>query len=125
MLHRWLLLGFAVSLVAMSATVVRAVSPLPEVFTVNLGEGKTTCETWLKLRREAPNRALSETAWVLGYVTAAARFGDGPTRPGEPSPQRTIEHPEVDRWLDKFCAKAPFYTIFIAADRLVAELHQP
>jgi hypothetical protein len=33
-----------------------------------------------------------------------------------------IEHPEVDQWLDKYCAKAPFHMIYIAADTLVIEL---
>ena len=122
MLGRFWLVGIAIGLVVLPATITRALSPVPPTLMV-FGEGNTRCDTWLKLRRGQSGRVLPGAEWVLGYVTGATFGRNPPNKPDRPWP--TIEHPEVDQWIDNYCAKAipsNTDTLLYAAIGLVTEL---
>lgn len=90
----------------------------PFVFT-NLGEGTTTCGTWINSRREQPQRVLPEASWLLGYITASAKSDSA--RTGRKI-ARGINGAATDHWLDNYCAAHPLDNIETAATALVAEL---
>jgi hypothetical protein len=87
----------------------------------NLGEGLSSCGEWLDKRRANPSRVIPESAWVLGFVTAASQYHVT----GRPE---NIAHgltgSGVDHWVDNYCATHPLDNIDTAASALVRELAQ-
>lgn len=81
-----------------------------------------TCATWIE---HAPAReslfslrqrtqALEAMAWALGYISGAARYGDG---------LDPLKHSDVDQtilWLDRHCARQPQSMVNAALDAFIA-----
>jgi class 3 adenylate cyclase len=106
-----------VRLLAAGVTFLVPFAAFADLFT-NLGEGTTSRGEWADRRRAEPQRVLPETAWVLGYLTAASRF-----RPeGAPNPLRGLHASGMEHWIDNYCAANPLDDVQTVADALADEL---
>jgi hypothetical protein len=85
----------------------------------NLGEGNTSCGSWLEQRRD-PRQWKNEAAWVLGYLTAINQFvwhgGSNIIKGTDPS--------GVEAWLDAHCGANPLDNIHTSTQILYNELAQ-
>lgn len=82
-----------------------------------LGEGNTSCGSWLEQRRDA-ELWRNESAWVLGYLTAVNRY----VWHGGPNIMKDIAPEAIERWMDAHCSASPLDNIKDSTDLLMNEL---
>jgi hypothetical protein len=75
------------------------------------GDGLDSCVTWSQARSQG--WANTREAWVLGYLSAVAKWGDGLDPLKATSPKDVLE------WIDAFCASRPRDTIEQGAALLI------
>ncbi len=83
-----------------------------------VGPGAISCGSWLDARRQPEQAlALSDSDWVLGYITAYNEYvaGDGHI-------DRGTDAEGIDAWIDKYCLARPLDTVADAARALVKAL---
>jgi len=104
-------LALAVTLAALSPSV-HAQSRM-----IVMGSGNVSCGAWTEHRRRAVVLALSEEAWVQGFVTAYNAYvaPDGGL-------QASIDAAGVAGWMDNYCQANPLDNVAVAAQHLVEEL---
>ena len=85
-----------------------------------LGEGNSNCGQWIDSRRATPNRVIPESAWILGYITAASQF-EAQAHP-EINLTAGLTGNAVDHWTDNYCAVHPLDSITEASYALLKEL---
>jgi hypothetical protein len=84
-----------------------------------LGEGNTSCGSWLEQRRD-PQLWKNEASWVLGYLSAINQF----VWHGGANIIRGIDPAGVEAWLDAHCAANPLDDIQTSTQTLFNELVQ-
>jgi len=82
-----------------------------------VGEGNTSCGSWVDLRRRQPDTILTQAAWVLGFVTAIS-YKSSQNR----NITEALSGGDVDHWVDNYCTQHPLDQIVDAAIALSEEL---
>jgi hypothetical protein len=86
-------------------------------FTI-LGEGSTSCGTWLQQRRSG--HWLTLAAWVLGYLTAYNQM----VWKGGSNIAAGTDTDGIEAWLDGYCIRHTLDNISTATEALTIELVQ-
>jgi hypothetical protein len=83
-----------------------------------VGEGGVSCGTWTAERANNPAELywLSESAWVLGFLSGVGYEGAG-----DVDPLRGVDAKGVEAWLDNYCRTHPLQTLVDAAGTFVIE----
>ena len=92
------------------ATNTNAADPGPMIY----GFGALSCGKWLAAAQNSVDRGLN-TAWVLGWVSAAGSYGHLPDTDAE----------AITAWIDNYCRDHPLDKIADASAALVQELAKP
>jgi hypothetical protein len=110
---RALMLSMALTLIAVPTALHAEITGR---FTI-LGEGNTSCGSWLEQRKDA-SAWKNEAAWVLGYLTAINEFvwkgGSNVAKGTDPS--------GMEVWMDAYCASHPLNNVKAGAQQLFHEL---
>ena len=112
MLKAAILVGAVAFLAPVTA---QAADPGQSTPPMSYGAGVKSCGTWLADRRENGVMAAVDTAWLLGWVSAAGYY----------DARGNLRHTDSDAiaaWVDKFCREHPLDDISIAAAQLVETL---
>jgi len=85
------------------------------------GHGSQSCGTWVTERTKDSLASVTNTTWVLGYVSGAEYAGEWWTT-GHRLKETDADAVEV--CVNNYCQEHPFELLAAAAEALVEELHE-
>ena len=82
------------------------------------GIGRQTCQTYLEARKTGGFSEISYKNWISGYLTSSNRSTDNTYN----LLGNTDFHGAME-WLDRYCAKNPKNTVYMAVANLTGVMH--
>ncbi len=74
-----------------------------------------SCGEWIDHRKKSDTLALSNTSWLVGYLSGLAAGSGRNFLPGN-------ENTEIFSWMDNYCRSNPLTDIAVGGSSLMAEL---
>lgn len=91
--------------------------PMPAVAADSGVHGATSCGEWVAHRKKSDSLALSNTAWLIGFLSGLSVASGSNLPAGR-------DNASIYAWMDRYCSEHPLKDTASGARELVSEVPQ-